>query len=140
MLDPISTPDHAKRAIIALLFRLREADQRETSAELGYILHVAYQLGLTEEDVYEIGDHKEHYPLTPPSEEKDRIMILYYFLFFMNSDGKIERAEEEMVKDFSFRLGFRPAMTNDLITVLKTHADQAVPPELLLSKIRAYLN
>ena len=140
MLDPISTPDHAKRAIVALLLKLKEADQQETTSEFGYVLHVAYLLGLTEEDVYEINDHKEDYPLVPPAEERDRVMILYYFLFFMNADGSIDQEEERLVKEFGFRLGFRPALTDDLIGVLKAHANQSVPPEKLLEKIRTYLN
>jgi len=140
MLDPISTPEHSKRAIIALLFRLLEIDHKETPMEIGYILHVALQLGISEDEVDEIQSNKHNYPLTPPAEEKDRIIILYYFLFFMNADGVIDPTEEQLVKEFGFRLGFRPALTDDLIQVLKDHANQSVPPERLLEKIRAYLN
>ena len=140
MIDPIRTPDLAKRAIIALLFQLRDADKIQKDSELGYIFHVAQQLGLTEQDVFEIDDHRNEYPLRPPAEEKDRIMILYYFLFFMKSDGHIDPAEEKLIKEFGFRLGFRPALTDDLIQVLKNHIDKAVPPEKLIERIRAYLN
>ncbi len=140
MLDPISTPDHAKKAIIALLLKLKDVDATETPSELGYILHVALQLGLNEEDVYEIQGKRNDYPLKPPTEERDRVMILYYFLFFMNADGHIDEKEERLVKTFGFRLGFRPELTNDLISILKEHASQAVPPDKLLDKIKAYLN
>ncbi len=140
MLDPISTPDHAKRAIIALLFKLKEADNRESKSEIGYILHVAFQLGLTEADVQEIQTKQQEYPLTPPTEEKDRVMILYYFLFFMNADGEVDIEEERLVKQLGFKLGFRPELTNDLIDVLKEHVNRSVPPDKLLDKIKAYLN
>ena len=139
MLDP-NTPEHSKKAIIALLLKLREADNSEASSELGYIFHVASQLGLSEQDVYEIDDHKQDYLLKPPAEEKERITILYYFLFFMKADGKIDKAEEMMIKDFGFRLGFRPALTDDLVSVLKHYLNEAVPPDKLLDKIKAYLN
>lgn len=140
MLDPISTPDHAKKAIIALLLKLKDIDATDTTSELGYILHVALQLGLNEEDVYEIQGRTNEYPLKPPTEERDRVMILYYFLFFMNADGHIDEKEERLVKSFGFRLGFRPELTSDLISILKQHASQAVPPDKLLDKIKAYLN
>ena len=140
MIDPFNTPDEAKRAIIALLFKLRDADRRRVPQEFGYILHVAEQLGLSEEEVYEIEDHRNDYPLRPPSEERDRIMILYYFLFFMKADGHIDEEEEKLIKSFGFRLGFRPALTDDLVTVLKNHLHQEVPPEKLLDRIKAYLN
>lgn len=140
MLDPESTPDHAKKAIISLLLRLKDVDNEETKAEIGYILHVAYQLGLTDVDVAEIRENKQDYSLTPPTEEKDRVMILYYFLFFMSADGEIKKSEERLVKEFGFKLGFRPELTDDLIGVLKDHVNQSIPPERLLEKIRAYLN
>ena len=140
MLDPISTPDHAKKAIIALLLKLKDIDATDTTSELAYIIHVALQLGLNEEDVYEIQGRPNEYPLKPPTEERDRVMILYYFLFFMNADGHIDEKEERLVKSFGFRLGFRPELTSDLISILKQHASQAVPPDKLLDKIKAYLN
>jgi len=140
MLDPVHTPDQSKRAIIALLFKLMGADSDENLKELGYIMHVGQQLGLTDDDLQEIKFSKEKYPLQPPTEERDRIIILYYFLFFMKADGKIEPQEEELVSRFGMKLGFRPDMTAALISVLKNHVDKVVPPEELLVKIRAYLN
>lgn len=140
MLNPDATPDDAKKSIIALLFQLKDVDNEETQGEIGYILHVAFQLGLTESDVEEIGKNKEKYSFTPPTEERERVMILYYFLFFMSADGEIKKSEERLVKEFGFKLGFRPDLTDDLIGVLKDHANESIPPEKLLEKIRAYLN
>lgn len=131
---------HTRKGIVALLLQLKKVDGLETDTELGYIFHVALQLGLTEEDVYEISDNVTAYPLVPPHEERERIIILYYLLFFMNADGVILEEEEQLVHEFGFRLGFRPALTSDLISVLKSHAKSAVPPDKLLEKIRTYLN
>lgn len=140
MLDPILTPDHSKRAIIALLFKLMGSDKEENLKELGYIMHVGQQLGLSDDDLQEIKFNQDNYPLQPPTEERERIVILYYFLFFMKADGKIQPEEEKLVHHFGMKLGFRPDMTADLIAVLKKHVDQDVPPEELLGKIKVYLN
>ena len=140
MLDPIQTPDQSKRAIIALLFKLMGADRDENLKELGYVMHVGMQLGLDDDDLKEIKINKDQYYLQPPIEERDRVTILYYLLFFMKADGQIRSEEEEMVRHFSVKLGFRPEMTSDLISVLKNHLDTDVPPEDMLTKIRAYLN
>jgi len=140
MLDPVHTPDQSKRAIIALLFRLMGSDNDENLKELGYIMHVGMQLGLTDKDLQEIKFNLDSYPFQPPTEEKDRVVILYYFLFFMKADGRIEPEEEKLVSHFGMKLGFRPDMTTDLINVLKNHIDEVVPPEILLGKIKAYLN
>ena len=140
MVDPIMSPLETRKGIVALLLQLKKVDGIEKESELGYIFHVALQLGLSEEDVYEISDNVQEYPLVPPKEERERIIILYYLLFFMNADGVILEEEEQLVHEFEFRLGFRPALTNDLINVLKGHVKEAVPPEKLLEKIRTYLN
>ncbi len=140
MLDPIQTPDQSKRAIIALLFKLMGSDRDENLKELGYVMHVGMQLGLDDDDLKEIKINKDQYYLQPPIEERDRVTILYYLLFFMKADGQIRSEEEEMVRHFSVKLGFRPEMTSDLISVLKNHLDTDVPPEDMLTKIRAYLN
>ncbi len=140
MQDPIQTPDQSKRAIIALLFKLMGADDEENLKELGYVMHVGMQLGLEDKDLQEIKLNKDQYHLQPPIEEKERVTILYYLLFFMKADGQIKPKEEEMVRHVGIKLGFRPEMTSDLVTVLKNHANEDVPPEELLSKIKAYLN
>jgi len=138
MLDPI--PSDSKRAIVALLFKLMASDEQENLKELGYIMHVGQQLGLSDEDLQEIKFNKDDYQLKPPTEERDRVIILYYFLFFMKADGHIDGQEEKLVQRFGMKLGFRPDMTADLIHVLKQYTDEEVPPEVLLSKIKAYLN
>jgi len=140
MLDSTETSDQSKRAIVALLFRLMGSDKEENLKELGYIMHVGDQLGLNDEDLQEIKINKDQYHLKPPIEEKDRVVILYYLLFFMKADGEIKSEEEEMVLHFGMKLGFRPDMIKDLISVLKNHVDKAVPPDELLGKIKAYLN
>jgi len=140
MLDPAITPEDSKRAIIAHLFTLMSSDNDENIKELGYIMYVGQQLGLTDEDLQEIKINKESYFLKPPIEERERIIILYYFLFFMKADGTITPEEEDVVSRLGMKLGFRPDMTRDLIQVLKNHIDKDVPPEELLGKIKAYLN
>lgn len=140
MLDPSLTPEQNRRAIIALLFKLMSSDKDENLKELGYVMHVGQQLGLSDADLQEIKFNKDQYEFEPPTEERDRIIILYYFLFFMKADGQIRPEEEKLVHHFGMKLGFRPDMTADLIAVLKNHIDQVVPPEVLLGKIKAYLN
>ncbi len=140
MLDAFTTPEDQKKAIIALLLRLKYADGKSELVEIGYILRVAQQLGLDEEDVRQIKIRLHDYPLQPPADESSRMTILYYLLFFMDVDGRISRREEKLVQEFGFRLGFRTTLTTDLIGLIKEYAGKHVPPEEMLSKIKAYLN
>lgn len=132
--------DKLKRSIIGLLLKLQEADEKVTREETAYILKVAYHLGLDEADVTAIKADHRRYEIQIPKNEKERMTILYYLLFLMRIDGKISTEEEVVVREFGFRLGFRTALTSDLITIIKKYADQKVPPEEMLDAIRAYLN
>jgi uncharacterized tellurite resistance protein B-like protein len=131
---------YLKKSIIALLLRLQEADADKSLREFAYIDKVAAHLGLNSEDVVAIERDLESYPLKPPSDEKERMTILYYLLFLMDIDGKVSPEEEGLLKEFGLRLGFRTSLTGELIDEIKKHAASKVPPDALLEHIRKYLN
>ena len=140
MIDPYSTDEHTRKSILALLIQLSKVDKSADANELAYITRVAWQLGLQESDIHDISNDLNSYEVTPPTQEKERMTILYYLLFFMNTDGAITIEEEKLVKEFGFRLGFRTNLTRDLIQVIKDHAHTKVPPGKMLEAIKKYLN
>ena len=66
--------------------------------------------------------------------------ILYYLLFLMEVDGEISRQEEQLVEHFGMLLGFRIELTRELISVVKSYSNRALPPEEMLKHIRKFLN
>ena len=139
-MTPMKLPIESKKAILALLAELQNADKEQSLKETSYILHVAQELGLEVSDVRDVLKHPKQFKFSPPADEGGRMTILYYLLFFMNIDGQIKEEEEIAVKKMGFRLGFRPELTSELISIIKQHLDEKVPPQDLLDKIRAYLN
>jgi len=129
-----------KRSIIALLLRLQASDSEKHLNEFAYIHKVATHLGLSAEDVLSVERALDKYPLHPPSNEKERMTILYYLLFLMDIDGTVTKEEEQLVEQFGMRLGFRVALTRELIEVVKSYTDKHLPPEALLRQIKKYLN
>lgn len=134
------TNTHLKKSIVALLLRLQKADTDKSLREFAYIHKVASHLGLTAEEVIDIERDLMSYPLKPPSDEKERMTILYYLLFLMDIDGNVKPEEEDLVKEFGLRLGFRMGLTTELINEVKRHATTRIPPNALLEHIRKYLN
>jgi uncharacterized tellurite resistance protein B-like protein len=134
------TNTHLKKSIVALLLRLQNADSDKSIREFAYIHKVAAHLGLSADEVIDIERDLSSYPLKPPSDEKERMTILYYLLFLMDIDGNIKKEEEDLVKEFGLRLGFRMGLTSELINEVKRHATTRVPPNALLEHIRKYLN
>ena len=134
------TNTHLKKSIIALLLRLQMADNDKSMREFAYIHKVASHLGLSAAEVVDIERDLASYPLKPPSDEKERMTILYYLLFLMDIDGNVQQEEEDLVKEFGLRLGFRMGLTSELINEIKRYATTRIPPNALLEHIRKYLN
>jgi len=141
MIDPFLTDEHHRKSIVALLVKLQLADGQTNDHELVYIHKVAWSLGLTNEDVQDVMEHLDHYKeVVIPFTEKERMTILYYLLFFMRVDMEVSGEEEKMVQEFGFRLGFRTALTTDLIQIVREYVNTRVPPNKMLEAIKKYLN
>jgi uncharacterized tellurite resistance protein B-like protein len=134
------TNSYLKKSIVALLLRLQEADSEKSIREFAYIHKVATHLGLEADEVVQIERDLSSYPLKPPSDERERMTILYYLLFLMDIDGTVSQDEEDLLKEFGMRLGFRLDLTSELINEIKHHAAASVPADALLRHIRKYLN
>lgn len=129
-----------KKSIIAMLLRLQASDHAADIREFAYIHKVATHLGLSETDVTSVEEAVENYPLVPPPSERDRMTILYYLLFLMEIDGDVSKEEEDLVKEFGLRLGFRISLTAELIEVIRKYSASQIPRDAMLQLIRKYLN
>ena len=101
---------------------------------------VAESIGLDMFTVKEVLENPSNYRLESPPDEQERMTILYYLLFMMCVDGKIEPQEEKLIHEAGFRLGFNELLTADLIKVMKKYLTKDIPPEAMLEQIRKYLN
>ena len=132
--------EELKRSIIALLLKLQASDKTKDIREFAYIHKVATHLGMSADEVTEVESSIEKYTLRPPADEKERMTILYYLLFLMEIDDHVSQEEEDLVKEFGLRLGFRTGLTSDLIAVVKKYSDTRIPPDAMLELIKKYLN
>lgn len=128
------------RSIVAMLVEMMKADQFSSPIEDAYVKYVAMHLGISEDEVDLIKNKPEQFPFVAPESEQDRMTILYYLLFTMRVDGEIKEKEEAICHKVGLKLGFNPALTQDLIQVMKKYAKDEVPPEAMLEQIRKYLN
>ena len=68
------------------------------------------------------------------------MIILYYLLFMMNTDGIVTSEEENLVKEFGYLLGFRIELVTDLTRLIKSNPPNAAPTDEMLEEIGRYLN
>ncbi|MEM6964420.1 MAG: TerB family tellurite resistance protein [Bacteroidota bacterium] len=129
-----------KKSIIALLYKMVKADGGIAPIEKQYLFDIAKNIGLDTASVKEVVRNPDAYQLETPTDEQDRMTIMYYLLFMMRVDGKILPAEEKLVYEAGFRLGFNELLVRDLIKVMKQYLDAEIPPEEMLKHVRKYLN
>ncbi|MDC3219765.1 TerB family tellurite resistance protein [Saprospiraceae bacterium] len=129
-----------RKSIIALLFKLAKSDDSVSNIEKLYLRDIANSIGIDSLSIDEIIQNPEAYPLKVPLNERERMTILYYLLFMMRVDGRIEKGEEKLIYTASFRLGFNEKLTEDLIGVMKTYLNKEIPPDLMLTLVKKYLN
>jgi len=140
MRGPFSFTKEKKQAIIALLLKMAGVDKHFDDAEEKYIQEIAVQMDLDKEDLITIRQTPTNYPFIVPKDEHERMTILYYVLFLMRADGKIQTSEETLCYRVGLRLGFNHSMIMDMIAVLKCYMKEDVPPEIMLKHVRKYLN
>ena len=129
-----------RKSIIALLFKLAKSDDSVSNIEKLYLRDIANSIGIDSLSIDETIQNPEAYPLKVPLNERERMTILYYLLFMMRVDGRIEKGEEKLIYTASFRLGFNEKLTEDLIGVMKTYLNKEIPPDLMLTLVKKYLN
>ncbi|MEL6720441.1 MAG: hypothetical protein AAFO82_12835 [Bacteroidota bacterium] len=129
-----------KKATLALLVQMMTSDNQIAPIEEKYIDYVAKELNISLLDVSEIRDNPEQFDLKPPQAEQERMTILYYLLFTMRMDGKIDEREEALCYKAALKLGFNHQMVSDLIAVMKKSKDKDLPPDRMLKEIKKYMN
>jgi len=140
MFDEFNVNAEKNRSIIALLVDMARSDSFSAPIEFKYIFGIAEQLGISRLEVEDIRNNPTDFPFNPPATEQERMTILYYLLFTMRVDGEIDPSEENYLHDIGLRLGLNPALTEDLIRVMKSYANESIPPEVMLEQIKKYLN
>ncbi len=140
MFDNFNIDAEQNRSIIALLVDMARSDSFSAPIEFLYIAGIAEQLGISKLEVEDIRDRPKDFPFDPPPTEQERMTILYYLLFTMRVDGVIKPEEENYLHDIGLKLGLNPALTEDLIRVVKSYAKEDIPPSAMLEQIKKYLN
>ena len=124
-----------RRDIIKLLMELAKADGVIQNQEKEFILDACNNLGI---DINEIKENDKEIKF--PKTEQERMTVLYYLLFMMNSDGKITNEEEIFIKKIGFKLGFRARLIEDMLDTIAQYPDKSIPPNALVENIKKYLN
>lgn len=134
-----SLDDKQKKAnILGVLSNLVRVDEVVTVEERQYLNALGQQFGFSPGELDLILSSKTGFAL--PTSEVDRTSIMFYLLLLMKVDKHISKREEHIIYHYGFKLGFRDTLVQNLVNVIKTYTHQKLPPNILLEKVKAYLN
>ncbi len=128
------------KEILAYLFHVAASDDNWHPREEDYLEYVTNELGLIPAEVEEVKANYKTYPFDPPREEYPRMITFYYILFMIRSDQVITDEEVQKAKLIGFKLGFNELMTDDLIQVMIDYAQKQLPSNIMIEKVKPYLN
>lgn len=119
--------------LIQLLYQMAYADGTFQEEEKAFISEVMERHQISPDDLM-----SEKVEI--PQDERSRMSILYYLLFLIKIDGKIEESERNFAHKFGLLLGFREEMITAMLTLMEKHLDTKLPQDDLVKIIRQYLN
>jgi len=125
--------------LLKTLIKLSKVDGEIADNEMMYILKAGLSMGIPKENIIPLW--KEDYTgLVIPSSEQDRMSIMYYLIFVIESDKKVTKKEEELAYHYGLKLGFNHLMVADFLNVVKTKLSNDGEIMDLLTQVKKYLN
>jgi uncharacterized tellurite resistance protein B-like protein len=90
---------------------------------------IARRLSLTDEQVAEIADNPDDYPMIPPATRDERYERFVQLIQVLIADGRSDKAEEKMVRNLGVALGFTPEKIDEKFPVILEHLRKGMTRE-----------
>lgn len=101
------------------LVMLTRVDGSVAPEETALLNRIARRLSLTDEQVKEIMENEQDYPMIPPVSLEERYERLIRFVKMVNVDGDVADAEKQLVFKYGVALGFdEETIENKFDTIL----------------------
>lgn len=117
------------------LVLLARADGTISPSENQLLQRVARRLSLTDEQVQEIIDHPENYPMIPPVDREERYERFIQLIQLLAVDGASIKEEEKLVKRLGIELGFTPDRIEEKFPIILEHLRKGMNREDVLKAV-----
>ncbi len=133
--------ESSKQEILSLLkelIRFANADRQYREMENNFLLAIAEQLGIAEDEFQALFD--AHIDYTPPTLEFERIVQFQRLVLLMNVDHETNETEIHKLKEFGMLLGLNPEAVNEVLVQMKLHENGMLSPEKLIEIFKVHHN
>lgn len=126
---------HADKGYFNNLVMLARVDGKVDTAELNLLTRIATRLGLTPEQVKEIIEHSDQYPMVPPVSREERYERFIQFVKMIFADGEIDPSEERLVSKYGTALGFTDDRINEKYPIIVEKVKAGISRQDILEQI-----
>jgi len=128
--------EHAsKKGMFNNMVMLARVDGKVDEAELQLLTKMAKRLSLTPEQIREIIEHPDDYPMIPPVNVDERADRFVQFVEMISVDGNIDPREEELIQKYGIALGFKQNEIDLIEPHIKQMFDGHISREEILKTI-----
>lgn len=117
------------------LVMLARVDGTVSRQENLLLQRIARRLSLTDEQVQEIVDHPEDYPMIPPVTREERYERFIQLIQLLVADGQSDREEEQLVKHYGIALGFTPERIDEKFPIILEHLRKGMTRDSVLEAV-----
>jgi len=117
------------------LVMLARIDGTISRAENQLLQKIARRLSLTDEQVKEIMDNPDDYPMIPPVTREERYERFIQLIQLLGVDGQSDRDEERLVKRYGIALGFTPERIEEKFPIILEHLRKGMTRESVLEAV-----
>jgi hypothetical protein len=117
------------------LVLLARIDGTISQQENQLLKRVAQRLSLTDEQVKEIMDNPDDYPMIPPVSREERYERFIQLIQLLVADGISDSGEELMVKRLGVALGFTPDRIDEKFPIIIEHLRKGMTRESVLEAV-----
>jgi uncharacterized tellurite resistance protein B-like protein len=117
------------------LVMLARVDGTISNQENQLLKRVAQRLSLTDEQVQEIKDNPQDYPMIPPVTREERYERFIQMIQLLVADGISDTEEERMVKQLGVALGFTPARIEEKFPIILEHLRKGMTRESVFEAV-----
>ena len=125
----------AKKGMFNNMVMLARVDGKVDEAELQLLTRIAKRLSLTPEQIREIIEHPDEYPMIPPVTIEDRADRFVQFVEMINADGSIDPREEVLINKYGIALGYTQENIDLIEPKIKGLFEGHVSREQILAEI-----
>lgn len=133
----MSEKEEAK-VLLSQLIDILTIDGEAHKQELELLIGIAKLMGVSKMELIELFDHPK--PFTPPKSELDRILQFHRLVLMINVDEMITSQELELIRKQGLLMGLRHNQVEAVLTEMRKHDNNMIPPDRLLEIFKAYNN